>query len=268
MKQFVNILQHPLLKMFVAPLAYILIGLILGYNQAGYFAWLDSIYLLVMVISGDLVCHYYNITYNRRIDNAKSQAIIIALEIILFISAILLLWGHHWILIVLVLLYLIYIHVAYFPYNISYSWYDWFLSVFFKAFILNVISCYIQVKAITSTYLIQLIPFILFTAGGLIITSYINRKMSRHLLAVDKYPKPLNITSLILMVTGISYGLFLSRPSSSFWLVQILFGVISLLLIIPLIVPTHSDHQQQNKINYIHTITLIFSLLYGLSILF
>lgn len=268
MKQIINTLQHPLLKMFAAPLAYILIGLIIGFTQAGKFAWLDTLYLLVMVISGDLVIHYYNIAKNRRIGAARSSTIIIILEIILAVSSILLLWGHHWILILLVILYLVYVHIVFFPYNISLTWYDWFLSVFFKGFILNVIGCYIQVRAVTSNYLYQLIPFVLFTAGGLILTNQINRQMSNKQLAADKHPKALNTISLVLMVIGIGYGLFLSRPSQSFWLVQILFGLVSLAMISPLVVVTHSDHQKQNKINYVSAITLVFSLLYSLSLVF
>ena len=69
-------------------------------------------------------------------------------------------------------------------------------------------------------------------------------------------------------VDSMKTGLGLSKTSSTFFIVQILFVVLSAVTMLPLLVNTQQEKQAQNKMNYMHAVTVIFTLLYSLSHLY
>lgn len=262
MKQFTRILQHPLLKIFVSPLALILFGTLTGIKAGGSFNWLDFILLSLVVISSQLITHFFNLEYNR--DNHMSQGILYACEAVMIVSIITLAVTNHWLIAAVLVLYAIYTHIIYKPYNISGTWYHLVLSVVYNSMFLNIVAHFVQTNSFGTSLLIHYSSLLLFYLGIQFEIFYLQSRMSRrpNLIIYQRY------LNLALMGASILLGVYFSIPSTSYYLVQILYVIVTTISVLPLVVTTTNTHQMQNKINYLSAVYLIFTLMYGLSIFF
>lgn len=262
MKQLTHFLQHPILKIFVSPIAIILFGTLTGIIVSGTFNWLGFILLALVAISSHLISHYFNLDVNR--NNKMNQGILYACEAIMIIAILALAFTNHWLITALLILYAIYIHIIYIPYNISGTWYHIILSAFYNTLFLNIAAYFIQASNFEISILTQYIPLVLFYLGAQFEIFNLQSKLSRRKNKIF-YHSYLNLG---LMGAGIVVGLFQSFPSTTYFIVQILFVILSAGIILPLVVTTNKTYQMQNKINYISAVFLLFTLFYSLSVMF
>ena len=262
MKQLTHFLQHPILKIFVSPIAIILFGTLTGIIVSGTFNWLGFILLALVAISSHLIAHYFNLDVNRH--NKMNQGILYACEAVMIIAILGLAFTNHWLITALLVLYAVYIHIIYLPYNISGTWYHIILSVFYNTLFLNIAAYFIQSSNFEIGLLTQYIPLVLFYVGSQFEIFNLQSRLNRRKNQVF-YQRYLNLG---LMGAGIIVGLLQSFPSSTYFIVQILFVILSAVIILPLVVSTNKSHQMQNKINYISAVFLLFNIFYSLSVMF
>lgn len=266
MKLIINFFQNPLVKIFISPLASILFGLIIGISQTEVIQWFMILWLYLIVISAQLVDHFLYIKKDKQASESSPNSLLYIFDGIFIVSSILLMLRSHWIINILLFFYIIYIHVQYFPFKMTGTIYHFILSVFFNSFILNVIAYNSQTYALTNTFIINTIPVVLmFMALNIEVfnlKSIIIR--SKRIALVRRIP----YISLIIGVIALVGGFYLSIPSSSYYAAQIIFVLFCGLTMLPLLVNTQKEHQTQNKMNYMHAVTVMFTLFYSLSQLF
>lgn len=266
MKSFIHFLQNPLIKIFLSPLAYVAFGTIIGISSVNQTRWLPLILLAVIVIISEVINHFFHLKFDRQEADKAPNFILYTLEIVLIVLFLIFAFNSVWILSLLLLLYIAYIHLQYIPFNFSASLPQLVLSVLFNAFILNIVAFYSQTLVISPDFLWQLVPLVILQF------SISLQMMNNRYLIVNRrsypYLSKVNYIVFILGLIALGSGIYYSLPSQSFYLVQILFFIISGLGIIPFLVETSKDTQLQNKINYIHAVSLIFTILYSLSVLY
>ncbi len=262
MKQFTNFLQHPLLNMFVSPLATILYGTLVGALINPGINWLGLLLLALIVISSYLILHYFNLQKNR--NTTMNQGILYACEAILIISVIAMAFSNHWLITILLVLYVIYIHIIYFPYNISGTWYHLILSVAYNAIFLNVVAHFVQSNQFDIAQLTLYIPLVLFFLGMQFEVFQLQSRLNQRKNQIFYHPW----LGMGMMILGILTGFYFAVPSTTYYIVQILFVIVSGISLLPLIVSTQKSHQRQNKINYLSAVYLVFAILYALSLVY
>lgn len=264
MTTFIKLLQNPLVKIFLAPFALIGVGTIVGLSSAASPNWINALLLFVIVVSSQLIDHYFHQRNVQRNHKSTPEFILYVCEGILIITSVIFILRNNWIINLLLLLYIAYIHFQYIPFPIVNTFYQYILTIFFNAFILNTVAYYSQTTSITTNFLLLLIPLALITAG---ITIEINHL--RYLLITRKKQSTLyHWTGIGLAIVAIFAGVYFTLPSQSYFLAQIAYVFITLFSIIPAIVQVDNEKQRQNKINYLSTALLIFSIFYSLAIVF
>src|SRR5699024_7629861 len=140
------------------------------------------------------------------------------------------------------------------------------LSVFFNGFMMNVIAYNSQTFAVTQTFLINTIPIVLmFIVLNLEVFNLKNIIINfKQITVFQRFP----VVSLVVFALALLSVFYFSLPSSSYYINQILFDLLSDVKILSLLVKIKHEKQSQNKMNYIHVVTLIFTLLYSLSQLY
>lgn len=266
MKQFIKFLQHPLLKILASPLAYIGFGLITGVTMTSQVQWLNIVLLYLIVASAHLIDHFFFLKYSQKKADATPMFLLFFCEAIIIISSVVFLMQQHLIISLLLIMYLVFIHLQWFPYKMTGTFYHYLLNVFFHAFILNVIAFYTQTNGITPSLLIALIPVVLFVAGNQLETTRLKQLLGKAKIAF--WLKGSTILSVIFSFIALGLAVYFSLPSSTFYIVQCIFFLITAVSILPTLVVTKQAKQAQNKINYYSSISLIFSILYGLSYVF
>lgn len=266
MKYFIKLLQHPLLKILVSPLGYVGFGLVSGMGMTTQINWFSIGLLYSIVTSTHLIEHFFFVRHSRKNQNVTPTAFLIICEVVLMASSLIFFMQQHWIINLLLSLHLIFIHLQYNPYKMTGTFYHFLLSVFFHGFILNSIAVYTQLNGITSAILYAFIPVVIWIAGTQLATMNLRLRLTGD--RIPRWLKSSRILSGILSIVAVAMGVYYSLPTSSYFLVQIIFILISGLMILPMFVPTNRDTQSQNKINYYSTVTLLFSVLYGLSYVF
>lgn len=266
MKQFIKLLQHPLLKIVLSPLGYVAFGLIAGMGLTLQIKWPSIGLLYLIVTSSHLIEHYFFIKHSKKRQDLAPTALLYICEVILIASSVVFFLQQHWIINLLLSLYIIFIHVQYVPYKITGTFYHFLLTVFFHGFILNSIAVYTQINGITLSILYAFIPIVIWMIGTQLETMQLRHRLTRE--RPSKWLKISRVISSISSIIAVGAGVYFSLPSSTYFLVQLLFIFVSGLIILPMFVPTEREKQIQNKINYYNAATLIFSLLYGLSFIF
>lgn len=266
MKQLIKLLQHPLIKIIVFPFSFISFGLITGITMTSEIQWLNIGLLYLIVTMAHLIEHFFFIKYSRKQSNAAPAALLYFCEVIMLASAVMFFLQQHLIINILLSMYLIFIHLQWFPYNMTGTFYHYLLNVFFHGFILNVIAFYTQTNGITSPILYAIVPVVLFNLGSQLELTRLKQLLAKANISV--WLKSSVVISFIFALIAIVLGVYYSIPSSSYYLVQITFILFSLLSILPTLVITNQIEQAQNKINYYSSITLIFTVLYALSYIF
>ena len=144
MKHFAHFLRHPLIRIFLAPLGFGIYGLIVGMYHTTEINWLALGYLYLILVSSQLIDHYFFVRFNTRKANASSPVILYAMEILLWAATVGFMWQHHWGANLLLLLFIAYTHIQHYPYNLTNSLYQLILNVFFQAFIVNNLAYFSQ----------------------------------------------------------------------------------------------------------------------------
>lgn len=261
MKHFAHFLRHPLIRIFLAPLGFGIYGLIVGMYHTTEINWLALGYLYLILVSSQLIDHYFFVRFNTRKANASSPVILYAMEILLWAATVGFMWQHHWGANLLLLLYIAYTHIQHYPYNLTNSLYQLILNIFFQAFIVNNLAYFSQTGTITTGFLISLLPLaalqLAFQAEGNSLVSQLTGHPS-------VMPHGLK-TSLVLILSLVAVvaGTYLSFPSKSYFMLQLLFIAGSVLTLAPLLVQTRQHNQSQNKLNYLSTSYLLISILYA-----
>lgn len=266
MKPFVKLLQNPMLKIFVSPASSILFGFLIGITNTAKINYYSLLLLYIIVLAGQLIHHYFFIKYSTKNTSATPPFILVFCEVVMLLAMAAFYLNHHILISFLVFIYYAYIHLEYFPINLSHTHYHYILDAFFNGFILSAVAYFAQANTITTVFLVHLTPLILMQIG--LQWEYV--KLRSHLMndsvptIILSYP----FLTLSMCVIAIVLGFFLSLPSTTFYIVQIIASLISLATIVPLFVQTHQQKQSQNKINYMSAIFLVFSLSYALSYMF
>lgn len=266
MKLLSKSLQNPFIKILLSPLATILFGLIIGINESGSVQWLSLILLIIIAIFSQLLNHLFFLRYDKITPEAAPQFLMVFFEVVLLISSIVFMFNSHWIINLLLIFYLVFIHIQYFPFKMTASLYHILLYIFFNAYVLNIIAYNSQTFTVTTDVLLALIPILLQFLALILQELELRQYLSPY---IERFNLPSHqVIVLSLSVLALVSALFFSFPSNSYFMVQILFFLISGFFILPLLVETRDNLKAQNKINYTHAITLIFTLLYSLSYIY
>lgn len=264
MTTFIKLLQNPIVKILLAPFAIIGIGTIVGLSSAASPNWINALTLFVIVVSAQLIDHYFHQRNVQRDHKSTPELILYVCEAILIISAVIFILRNNWIINVLLLLYIAFVHLQYIPFSIINTFYQYILTIFFNAFILNTVAYYSQTTSITTLFLLVLIPMVLITAGLTIEMNHL-----RYLLLKRKKQSTLyHWTGILLAIAGIGLGIYFALPTTFYFIAQIVYVLITLFSIIPAIVQVDNEKQRQNKINYLSTVLLIYSIFYSLAIIY
>lgn len=266
MKFITKTLQNPYIKILLSPAATVLFGLILGMVHTNSIQWLSLICLLLIAVSASLIDHLFYLRYDKLTPRAAPQILLYLFEGILIVFSIIFMFNSHWIVTLLLLFYIIFIHIQYFPFKITGTIYHFILTVFFNGFVMNVIAYNSQTHGVTQDYLINLIPMLLIFA--VLYLEVFNLKSLLMYRSEIRVMNRIPLLSLIIGIAAVILGFFLSLPSRSFYLIQILFFVVSTITILPLAARTTQERQIQNKMNYAHSVAFVFSLFYALSQLY
>ncbi|MDO4774729.1 MAG: hypothetical protein Q4A10_02860 [Aerococcaceae bacterium] len=260
-----KIIRNPIVTIFISPFAGATFGLLAGAKQQG-FDWQSFVLIYAILIIIHLLDHHFFIQYNLRQARALPMNIVYGLEILLLILGVIFMLTHHWVLTILMMLYLGFVHVQYFPHNITQTPYHIVLSVFFYAIVLNAVAYFSQAKHIELDFIGALFPV------TLVLYAIQNAATKQRELLMRIRPAKWIIQSNIAVVSIAGVGLliaaYMSLPTQSFFIMQILFIAITGAGYLPLIIDPAGVSQHQNKLNYLHFVYFIFSLLYGLSYIF
>ncbi|MDO4432420.1 MAG: hypothetical protein Q4B80_03770 [Aerococcaceae bacterium] len=265
MQQLSYFLKHPLLKIFVSPFAYVLFGIIAGIANGS--LHLVSIALLYAItISTHMIDHYFFVKHQLNRPHEAPEFILYASEIVLLMSTLIFLMVHHWALSMILFMYVIFVHIQYFPYDLTQTPYSALLSIFFQAIVLNSLAFFTQAKSIQTTFMIALVPLVVMQ----VFIQNESRLLKEALLATPpvKWLVRVPLLSLIVAAGAIISGVATSLPSRSFGLMQAVFLGVCGFLLLPLLVTTTQEKHIQNKQNYLSAIYLVFAFMYGLSYIF
>lgn len=266
MKLIITFFQNPIVKIFISPLASILFGLIIGVSQTEQIQWTMILWLYLIVISAQLVDHFLYIKNDKKAKESTPNSLLYIFDGIFIISSIFLMLNSHWIINLLLFFYMIYIHIQYFPFKMTGTIYHFILSVFFNSFILNVIAYNSQTYALTNNFIINTIPIVLmFMALNIEVFNLKSIIIHYQPIAIVRR---IPYISLVIGIFALVGGFYLSIPSSSYYLTQIIFVLFCGLTMLPLLVNTQNEHHTQNKMNYMHAVTVMFTLFYSLSQLY
>ena len=266
MKSIIKTLQNPYIKLFVAPFAFILFGSLLGARQINHFNFKSFFLIYFIVAILEVINHFLRLKLDQKRDKESPQIIFLASEFILIVLYIIFALDHHWIINLLILLAIAFTHVLYYPFKFTGSIYHSILNVFFYGFIWQVIAYFSQNGALHSDFLVTIIPitFMLASLETEGFTLRLNQIPGRKI----KTSRTQQMIMIALALLAIGLGFYFSLPTKSFYLLQILFVIISILVFLPNIVTSTEQQQIQNKLNYLSSVFLIFNIFYSLSYLF
>ncbi|MBG9981260.1 hypothetical protein HZY91_09190 [Facklamia sp. DSM 111018] len=260
-------LQHPITKILAGPFALIAFGLITGFGTSTNRDFLSALFLFIALICSNIIDHFQYQKYIKKNTKATPAIIYYISFTIMIVMTLLFMLGQHWIINLLLSLYILFITMQYYPFHLVGTVYHYLLSTFFHSFVLNAIAYFSQANGITPTILTALIPIIFYMAGIELLTTYLRGTVRNNPL-FNNLSIQSNKIALGLMIIGIGSGIYFSLPSHSFFIVQILFLVISLISSLPSLIPVETENKVQNKLNYNSTMAFLFTLLYALSFLF
>src|SRR5699024_9397300 len=159
------------------------------------------------------------------------NVLLYVLEGILLISTIIFMFNSHLIISVLLVFYIVFIHVQYMQFKMTGTIYHFLLSVFFIGFMMNVIAYKLLTFAVTKTFLIITIPFLLmFIVLNLEVFNLKNIIIKfKQITVFQRFP----VVSLVVCALALLSGFYFSFPSSSYYIVQILFVLLSAVTMLP-----------------------------------
>lgn len=264
MTDLIKILQHPLIKIFIAPFALVGIGSIIGIQQSDNPNWVSALLLFVIAIDTQLVDHYFHQKHIQRNSTNTPEIVLYVCEAVLILATVAFILTNNWVVNILLLSFIAFVHLQYLPYIFVNTFYQYLLQLFYYGFALNCIAFYAQTNTITTNYLLTLIPFVLLTAGLTIEVNGLKYMVMtrRPLSALYHW------TGVALALASVFAGFYFALPSHSFFIVQVLYLLLVGVTLIPVLVPVNNDKKRQNKINYLSAILVVFTILYSLAVIF
>ena len=265
MRHLNQILRHPLFIALVLPTSSMLFGFITGLH-AGAFDGISALQLYLIVICSQLISHHFFVQYDLRRKATLPKAIFLAVEILLFLVTLYFIMTHHWALNMVLIMYVVFIHVQYFPYNLTNTPYHFGLSIFFYGIVLNSIAHFTQAKYLSSAFILTLIPLVIVQYA--LQNEILKQKELLMRIRPSIWVLQRPILSVIIASIGLLVGAYMSLPSHSFYFMQAVFLIVCGVSYLPLVIQTNRETQKQNKLQYLNTVFFIFSILYGLSYIF
>lgn len=266
MKRFIKYLQNPLVKIFISPFSIFAFGTIVGSVLSGRLNWWSMILLYVIAISSQLLEHFNFQKYSVNNRKATPTFLLVIGEGMLALSVVAFMLKHSLAINLLLLLYVFYIHILYRPYDFSLSIYHFLLDLFYKGVVLNCVAYYSQAYTITPKFLMALLPILLLSLAIAIQENIIKRRMIK--APISKLLRNSQKMSLLLAFISIALAFYLSLPTQVFFVFQVLFVLIAVLLILPFGVKTNYERQMQNKLNFFSVVSLLYSVVYAISYLY
>ena len=267
MKSYIQVTQHPLMQLIAGPISWTLFAWLTVSIKHQNINWLNLVLLLVFTILANLLDHYQYYHFIRKDHKANSPLIYYGILTGLILTAIMFMINQHIIIISMVIVYLLVNILQYQPISLIRTAYYGILKVFFTGFLLNVIAYYSQANQINQSNLLSFIPIVVFFAG-IEINQEALKGIYPPLINLSKRFKAFNLITYLIIALAIGLGVYLSLPSKSFYLVQILFALASLFLASPLLVRVEQTKKVQNKLNYHNFLSLVVILLYSLAYLY
>ncbi|MCR8969230.1 hypothetical protein [Facklamia sp. 7083-14-GEN3] len=262
-----NTLKHPLMQLVGYPLSWIGFGLITAIYSTNQIDWLDLSLLSIIVIISNMINHYNYYHHILKDPKTKSPTIYYLLLVGLLASSIFFMINQHYIINILLAVYIIIIVIQYQFVPLVKTIYHVLLNIYFTGFLLNIIAYYSQANTLNNQVMISFIPITILMTGLEINQQFLkgiyNFKMLERKI-------PIRITYLVfsMLILASITGIYTSLPSQSFYLIQILFLVITSTVYLPSLIPVKKHHRIQNKLNYQGAISVIFIIFYSLSYLF
>lgn len=261
-KQFMHLMNHTLLAMLTAPLTLLLFGAWRGLTFNG-----PNYLLLLMLYLFLMFTHALERLLSKReqSDAKLPYKMILVLGILSIGMLTIIFYLSNIILTAILLLYLTYSILQFYPYSMTNTFYEILLRPFFKVLILSSVSFFSQANFIPLQLQYEVLPLILFHIFGLIQvqiknTASSNRPMTFYQQLLIKHSRSLKMVSFLLAyATGI---LQIPNFNSPLWTISV-FGL-SILLVFPLF---KRKLQRDLKIeqyltNYGFLFTLSYSFLY------
>lgn len=258
MKTFAQYLQHPILKLVFAPLSYIIFGI--GMGISGSINFIQILLLFSITFIDHLISHFLFQKNDLKRTKTMSNSIFMFLEIALLVLGFIFILNHPWTLNILLILSIMATHVIYLPYNFSLSGLHFILLNFFRAFIWNIIAYYSLTHHVNTNFIKLLIPIVIFSIGLAILEFDTMKVMTFKKKFITKIPA--HYLTITLGIIAIIFGFTKSLPSGTFFIVEILFVILSMLLLVPIFFNPNSNKQPQNKLNYLSSSLFIFNILY------
>ncbi|SFE21844.1 hypothetical protein [Trichococcus pasteurii] len=261
-KQFIHLMNHTLLALLTAPLTLLLFGAWRGmtFNGPNYLL-LFMLYLFLMFTHA-----LERLLSKREQSDAKlPYKMILVLGILSIGMLTIIFYLSNLILTAILLLYLIYLILQFYPYSMTNTFYEILLRPFFKILILSSVSFFSQANFIPLQLQYEVLPLILFHIFGLIQvqiknTAGSNQPLTYYQQLLLKHSKFLKMTIFLLSyATGI---LQILNLNSSLWAISVF--VLSILLVFPLFKRKfQSDLRiEQYLTNYGFLFTLSYSFLF------
>jgi hypothetical protein len=261
-KQFMHLMNHTFLAMLTGPLTLLLFGALRGMSFNG------PNYLLLIMLYLFLLFTY---ALERLLSKNEQAATTLPYKMILILGTLsiglltIIFYISNLIFAAILLLYLVYSILQFYPYSMTNTFYEILLRPFFKIFILSSVTFFSQANFIPLQLQYEVLPLILFHIFSLIQVQIKNTAGSEQ--STSYYQQLLLKNSSFLRMTtfllAYSTGIFqIVRLQSSLWSILI-FGF-SVLLVYPL---TKKRLQSDLKIdqyltNYGFLFTLSYSLLF------
>ncbi|MGF3113491.1 hypothetical protein [Facklamia sp. P9177] len=262
-----NILKHPLMQLVGYPLSWIGFGLTTAIYSVKQVDWLDLGLLALVVILSNMTNHYNYYHHILKDPKAKSPIIYYLLLIGLLTAALFFMINQHYIINILLIIYIIIIVVQYQFVPLVKTIYHILLNSYFTGFLLNIIAYYSQANTLNNKAMISFIPLIILMTALEINQQFLKGIYNFKILERKIPVKIIYIVFSTLVLASIT-GVYTSLPTQSFYLVQILFFVVTLAIYLPSLIPVKKHHRIQNKLNYQGAISIIFIVFYSLSYLF
>lgn len=261
-KHFMHLMNNTLLAMLTAPLTLLLFGAWRGlaFNGPNYL-------LLFMLYLFLLFTHALERLFTKSEQSyAKLPHKTIVVFGILSIGSLSIIFSlSNLILAAILVLYLAYSILQFYPYSMTNTFYEILLRPFFKILILSSVSFFSQANFIPLQLQYELLPLILFHIFGLIQIQVKNsvgsaRSITYYQQLLMKHSKSLKLTSFLLVYATAIFQIF--NLNSSLWAI-ILFGL-SALLVFPLFKRRFQGaiKMEQYLANYSFLFTLSYSLLF------
>lgn len=224
---------------------------------------MTALLLCVMVIGAEITHYLFHLKTDRFYDHPKLNIFLIISEAIMTIALITLFFRMNWRINLLLFMYVAYIHLQYFPFNFSGTVYQLILSVLFNGFILNCVALYAQVHSLAKDQLIAFIPLVLI--------QFATSLSSYNMCCYYKYlppaiqPKIINSLMIISSFIAVALGVYLALPSTFYYLAQIIFVLLSIILLLPIVNQVKNEMQMNRKHYYLCSISTIITILYAIA---